>query len=271
MMRESLNNSLRFPLNIRFSSFASALENFASFTTRLNQFYYFPDKILELFDINFIYNLIRLQYDFQINELPNWNIKRDLIKIYSKLVIPKILQQVPNFSVENISNFQPLQRLLITSNVKQMPEVLSKLSKDNTHEDYLISSTISAIKDNLSVKNKNSLTYEVLAGLYEVMSILAKNNLLSKDHLEDYCRLNDNVILDMVLMNYNLVIQDDNEKLEDELLISQVKMLGYIAKSIILNNSGRFYSSHDHCRTINVRKGIVKHHYIATLGYNAID
>jgi hypothetical protein len=111
------------------------------------------------------------------------------------MVFKKDFSRIPRMKVMDLLNLNPLQRLMLSLNLK---EYCPYLSSYYTKNQYSIPSTIITLIDKFnSLKEKSELTYSVMRNLYKIIKIYAQFDLLEPEYISKFCILNDEVLQKM--------------------------------------------------------------------------
>ena len=127
--------------------------------------------------------------------------KNNAIIIYRKILIHKLFNFCPFLKIGDIQNFNPLQRLLIISNVNENKAVIEFINDKNLN---FINSIIILINKFIEIKyNIHELAFEILRNLFSLCKVFAKFNLFKPKDIDKFCEMNDKIIFYFSKLNLN--------------------------------------------------------------------
>ena len=169
-----------------------AIENFAALVKNIKFVNYHNEKLYEFFDFTFVYKL--LNSDFNASTTSLWILKNNVLLIFRKIFVHKLFNFCPFLKISDIVNMNPLQRLLILSNINDNKAILRIIM---SKEFNLIEIILRLIKKFIYLDDKApDLAIGILKNLYSICKIFAKANLMTNEQIDKLCELNDELILD---------------------------------------------------------------------------
>lgn len=260
LKEEMQNQSFEFDSNIAYSSFMLSLNNFNILVTLSKNFSYFDEKIENLLEFDFVFKFMTKKFDYKSMNI--WTLKKNLFNLYYKCVVQKEFEKFSKFKIDDFNNLNPLQRLLIISNVQSHENKITfKFSQSNLH---LLEQTITLIERLNNIREKNLVVYEILRRCYQICKQFAKFNLFDQSQILKFCLLNDEVISN--LNNHNEIGKGQSllEQYQLKMLISLTKSMSYliynfndsvlreyIKDNISLDKTEFFHSKSDAGKIIN--------------------
>ena len=208
-------------IHFQYNYLAFALNNFTTLINSIKHFYYFNNKVKNIFDIDFILDLFMKNVD---NSIVNfWKFKAKVITIFHKVVFMSDFRLFPIFKVKDIMNLNPLIRLLLSSNITGDVKIINKYIKrdiENTKQLNFVDSLIIIIENFISNKLKQKELYIIIHKIYSMIKVLAKYNLLETQQIIKICRINDEVIFyfsEHKLLIKHLERSEERDKLFEEI------------------------------------------------------
>ena len=193
------NDNYELSIDLASGNYFESVQNFANFAKNTKFFNYFGKKLSEFFDSNFVFNFLNCRFETSNKNL--WILKNNAIIIYRKILIHKLFNFCPFLKIGDIQNFNPLQRLLIISNVNENKAVLEFINDTNLN---YINSIIMLINKFIEIKdNIHELAYEILRNLFSLCKVFAKFNLFKPKDIDKFCETNDKLIFYFSKLNLN--------------------------------------------------------------------
>ena len=118
-------------------NFFEAIENFYNLVKNAKYLNYFTDKLSEFFNSNFVYNLLNCKFNSYSSRI--WILKNRVVVIFRRIYVQKLLNFCPKFRFSDYENMNPLQRLMIISNVHDNLNIVNTFNNDRIVNNILIS------------------------------------------------------------------------------------------------------------------------------------
>jgi len=187
-------------LNFEFKGISFAIKNFSTLINNLKYFYYFDPKLKDFFDNEFIIDLLKKKFDYNMQNI--WRLNANVITIFRKAVFLSEFVNFPLLKVKDVVNMNPLMRLIITSNIKNNPRIYemylkkryttkTKLNENNTS---FIESLITILNRLVPLKINFNEKYIIIHQIYRIIKVFAKYNLLDSSNINKICSVNDDLL-----------------------------------------------------------------------------
>lgn len=156
--------------------------------------HHFSIKLLkDFFSKNFLFTILDFNFDFsQINIISSL---LDFIKIYYEIIFKNTINKVPKITVTDIANLDPLQRILISSNIKYIDSIIQEF-KSMTEENIIdkIINTLQRYNKVLNSNSKKAIIFLVIAQLLKLMHFFSSYNLINHEQLIKFTHYTDDFI-----------------------------------------------------------------------------
>jgi hypothetical protein len=190
----------------------------------VKKMYYLNDSNkMDLIDPEFILNILQSKtISIHIS-----NFKLHAISVFLKTYMKRDFVKCPSLKLSDIEQMNPLQRLMIISNIKDEQNILSQ---------YIAGMNIRFLDSILSILNKLNrtdektyLSYQLMRRLYQILKIYAKYYLFNQEQLARFCYINDEVVFK--LQDAIKSVSHDSE-LKKQMMECQYKVLHDITTAI---------------------------------------
>lgn len=187
--KDILEETFIFDPNIGFSVFSFANSNFSSFFTNIKYSYYFSNSIKKNFTSDYVFKCLEIKAENN----SFWVIKNNILSIFRILSFLGDFSHCPFLKINDIQNLHPLQRLLLTSNVKDNAIVMNKYV--NNLNFNILDKCMEVLEKFCNSKNKiNDNQIQIMKKLYSICKVFGKYNLFTNDNIIRFCEINDIVI-----------------------------------------------------------------------------
>lgn len=174
------------------SSLIFAAQNLSSFRSITKDFTYFSNEITYLIDSDFIFTLLTKKFDTK--NIPICFFISQIVQIYYSFIFKRCFCNSPNIMINDLLNLNPLFRLLLIRNIHSNYLIHNMLINNfstkllTPSQLYEILSFIEQIySDNIYVMN-------IINGIYKMILVYAKYNLIPDDILISLCALSEEFI-----------------------------------------------------------------------------
>jgi hypothetical protein len=186
--------------NFEFKGISFAIKNFSTLINNLKYFYYFDPLLKDFFDNEFIIDLLKKKFDYNMQNI--WRIKANVMTIYRKAVFLSDFVNFPLLKVKDVVNMDPLMRLIITSNLKNNPKIYENYLKKryttktklNANQTSFIESIITILNRLVPLKINFNEKYIIIHQIYAIIKVFAKYNLLDSSNINKICSVNDDIL-----------------------------------------------------------------------------
>ena len=186
-----MDENFKFDPNIGFSVFSWANSNFSYFVYYTKFFYYFSQNLKQKFTNDYVFRCMEAKFDNQIKAI--WTLNYNIFCNFRILTFLGDFSSCPFFKIHDLENLNPLQRLLLVSNVKDNSKIMSEYV-NNLNINFL-DKIINIIETINNAKEKNSETpFEIMAKMYSMCKVFGKYNLFTSGQITRFCELNDQVV-----------------------------------------------------------------------------
>jgi hypothetical protein len=225
-----------FESNIAYSSFMLSLNNFKALAMQCKENCYINEYFTRILDTKFVYAFMEKKFDYKSENI--WNLKLAVFTMFYKFVIKRDFVTLPNYTVQDMENMNPLQRILLNSVVKEKLNCLNNTILDK--ENDIIEMNFILIEKIKNIKEKSHTSFEILKICYKIIKMFTKFNLLTPEQIIKFTLINDDVIYKCADLNERRV-DDAILKTQIKMLIPMIKCLKYL---VYYHNDKEFYQSY---------------------------
>lgn len=192
---------------MNYSSFYWSLQNFSSIAFKAQYLLYFSTEAQNYFTYQLAIEILDKKFNYSNNNI--WLFKSFYFNCFNKITLGSALCNVARYSIDDFENFSPLQRLVITSNIKSNTKFLATYIEDPKHN------IIDHILSNLTLFNHSRINYfknglNLIFILSSTLKKFAKLYLFTSEQKLKYC-----IILDELF--HNLIDSNKNSPKDNEI------------------------------------------------------
>ena len=233
-------DDFEFDKKIYISNFYWAVMGFSTIA-KLSKFQsYFLKEIRDYFSIDFTIQAIEFSNE---DSKPLWMSLNNLLTCFTKITLNYYMRAFPKVKIIDFGNLNPLQRLMIVSNVKKNTVFMNNFIEGKNFIDVILNS----MQKINSMKFVNIEGYDVLIMYAGILKKFARYYLFDTDQILKYCSIIDTLILNTKGFSHRNKNKEEKftlekRKKEIELLIKITKSLLFFAISY---NDNMIYKNND--------------------------
>ena len=220
---------------------------------------YFREEIKNILTSQKYFAILKKKFDFKSRNI--WQLKYFLTNIYWAFCIGRDFIKYPNIKLRDIILLNPIQRLMLISNIKKENDMNDYLNNLN---DNLLDSTLNLLfKISKANENQNEILI-IYNKLYKICQLFAKYSLFNHEQVSKFCNVNNRIILFFLNSAKTEAITPEQEKLKFKVLSPMMKCLLYLAynfndqmlisflrKERNLHNVNFFHMKNDICKLLS--------------------
>lgn len=169
------------------SGLSWSLQNLCSLQLISKDLFYFTEEVNCLFDSTFVFNLLKKKFD--LKSIPVWSTFSQVIQIYYKLYFEKEFSMIPDLNINDLMNFHPLLRLMISRNIFAYSNITSFLY-ENIHVD---ANNINNNSNSNFINNSNDVSINNSnINASNIKDITNNNNNIYNNNLNHKSNINNN-------------------------------------------------------------------------------
>ena len=237
--KDVMLEKFHFDPEICYSVFWSTNSNLNSLVKNIKRFYYFSESLKSCFTYDYVFRCLEVKSE---NNDSFWHLKKNILKNFRKIKFLGDFSYGPFLKICDIQNLHPLQRLILSSNIRDNQKIISQYV--NNLDFNFLNKILEEIEKIINLKEKiNKHHFYILKSLYTLCEVYGKFNLFSPDQIIKFCEINE-----LLFQKFSRILKEESESsLKLIILESELYILVPIIKCmlfLIYNNNDQQVEMH---------------------------
>ena len=181
---------------------------------------YYVYQFIDLSD--FIFPILLSKFNYK-GQASIWELKNYLFHLYHVLNFKKDFEIIPNYSVKDIINLNPFQRIIYSNYINLFPEIEEKYFNLNNEKKNYIDNLLLVLEKYNKIKYNDENKFQILKRIFAECKIFICHNKFTHEQLFKYFSLVDDIVLNYL----------DTKDITLSFGYEKMKMISQITKSLL--------------------------------------